>query len=426
LSGLNNMRRIIGTSRLILVLLLLCVLRIGLVAAPRQNFYYEDKTLIDIRDRIGDDKGSGYYQYPLNKELKRGTFDLKRFTVYEEGDLIVFDIQFRDYIMRNWNNGRSEQQGFVANLIDIYVDIDGVENSGYSFALPGRNVSFSGKMGWEKVIVVSPLSFIEMSEHIRTFTDDIDFMRKVPDIIVADGIIVEQDRIKVKVLASKIPGLSENSGFQCFSMGFSRVLSASRFFNADVRAFPTADDFGGGYDEYGEPSIIDMVTPEGVSQYELLSKCRTSSYLENIEYASVPFVYKDGKGISPVCEEKLKRAAARQTGGSLKGTPLPQSLQQYNTVKQQTRPVSKPVAVQPPQSSKTTQKSAVQSQPQVPDFSNFQRLAPQKQTSSASKSPVTIQHTSKTQEKATVEKKVSQQNQLMQNPPSLEGFVPLN
>ena len=68
-------------------------------AQQKLNYYYESRDLLNIKDPIGDDKGNGYYQYPLDKRLKRGTFDIKNFRVYEEGDVIVFEIQMRNYIL---------------------------------------------------------------------------------------------------------------------------------------------------------------------------------------------------------------------------------------------------------------------------------------------------------------------------------------
>ena len=64
-------------------------------AKNRQNNSFERTEIINIKDPIGDDKGTGYYQYPLDKRLKRGTFDIKNFKVYEEGEVIVFEIQMR-------------------------------------------------------------------------------------------------------------------------------------------------------------------------------------------------------------------------------------------------------------------------------------------------------------------------------------------
>jgi hypothetical protein len=264
------------------------------------NYFYEKGAMLDVIDNIGDDKGPGYYQYPADKRMRRGTFDIKRFSAYEEGDVIVFEIQMRNYIMREWPDTRkSEDQGFVANLWDIYIDIDGIENSGYKAALPGRDVLFADNMGWEKVILVSPLSEYEMFDILRNKTDELEFQNRVEDIVYPDYIRVQRDKVIIKISKLKLPGISARSGFQTFSMGFKKIVSPNRLLNRDVRAFSTYDDFGGGHDTYGDPPIMDMIVPEGDEQYKILRDFRSEPYREDIEYAEVPFVYKGGKRHSP-------------------------------------------------------------------------------------------------------------------------------
>jgi len=274
------------------------------------NYYYEKGAWLDIADNVGDDKGPGYYQYPLDKRLRRGTFDLKRFTVYEEGEVVVFEIQMRNYIMREWADTRkSEDQGFVANLWDIYVDIDGRENSGYKMALPGRDLMMSENMGWEKVIMITPLSEFELFDILRDKTDELDFQNRVEDIVYPDYVKVQRDKIILKISKVKLPGVSARSGFQCLAMGYKKIVSPNRLLNRDVRSFPTLDDFGGGHDSYGDPSVMDIIVPEGEDQYRILRDFRSEPYRENIRYASVPFVYAGGKKRSPALKAPVKEPA---------------------------------------------------------------------------------------------------------------------
>ena len=283
-----------------------------LAAKNRQNTSFERKELFNIKDPIGDDKGTGYFQYPLDKRLKRGTFDLKNFKVYEEGDVVVFEIQMRNYILRTWEDtGKSEDQGFVANLWDIYIDIDGIEKSGYEEALPGRSVLFADKMGWEKVILISPMNFSALEEILREKTDELEFQNRIDDIIIPDYVEIQGDKVITKISKKKLPRLSEKSGYQCFSMGYKNVVSANRLLNRDVKAFPTQDDFGGGSNFYGEPTTIDIITPNGDDQYKLLRNYSAASYEDNIRYADVPFVYANGNRVSPAVEA-LRRSPMQQ------------------------------------------------------------------------------------------------------------------
>ena len=281
-------------------------------AQQKLNYYYESKDLLNIKDPIGDDKGTGYYQYPLDKRLKRGTFDIKNFRVYEEGEVIVFEIQMRNYIMKTWEDtGKSDDQGFVANLWDIYIDIDGIEKSGYDESLPGRSVLFADKMGWEKAIIISPMNFSALEEILREKTDELEFQNRIDDIIIPDYVEIQGDKVISKISKKKLPRISEKSGFQCFSMGYKNVVSANRLLNRDIKAFPTHDDFGGGSNAYGDPTIIDMITPNNENQYKLLKNFTAASYEDNIRYAEVPFVYANGSRISPAVEA-LRRAPMQQ------------------------------------------------------------------------------------------------------------------
>lgn len=265
-----------------------------------EDCFDKHNTSFDIIDKIGDDKGTGYYQYPSDNRLRRGTFDIKRFTVYEEKDIVVFEIQMRNYILRVWPDSReSEDQGFVANLWDIYIDVDGLDNSGYKRALPGRDLLFSDNKRWEKVIMISPLAENVVSEILREKTDELEFQDQIEDIIYPDYVDIQGNKIIIKVSKLKLPGLSCRSGFQCLSMGFKDIVSPNRLLNRDVRAFATKDDFGGGEDIHGDPPVMDIITPKGGNQYKLLRDFRTDTYRENIRYASVPFVYASGNNQPP-------------------------------------------------------------------------------------------------------------------------------
>lgn len=313
-------------------------------AQQKLNYYYESNSFLDIKDAIGDDKGNGYYQYPQDRRLKRGTFDIKNFRVFEEGDVIVFEITMRNYIMKTWeDSGKSDYQGFVANLWDVYIDIDGVPDSGYEDALPGRDVLFADKMGWEKVVMICPKSPSEIEEILRESTDELEFQGRIDDIIIPDYVEIQGNKAIAKISKKKLPRISEKSGFQCFSMGYCNVVSANRLFNRDVKAFTTHDDFGGGSNDYGDPTVIDMIVPEGANQYELLKNHSTAAFRDNIRYADVPFVYAGGNRVSPAVQALNRTPMTNQCPQGVVVQPVvvqPVAVQQNAPVMQ---PVNQPV-----------------------------------------------------------------------------------
>jgi hypothetical protein len=300
------------------------------------------KELMFIKDNIGDDKGPGYYQYPLDKRIKRGTYDIKSFRVTDNGDeTISFEIQMRNYIMREWpDTKKSTYQDFVANLWDIYIDIDGFPNSGYKFALPGRDLNFADNMGWEKMILVSPMSEIDMENILNDKIDELEFQDQVPDILFPEYIKIVRDKVIITIAKRKLPGISERSGFQCFAMGYKDIVSPNRLINRDVKSFPTQDDFGGGSDYYGDPAIMDLIMPEGCDQYEFLKQHQAHPFRENILYAEVPFVYKDGQRKSPAVRDTEKRKA---------GTDGPAPIAPVKPTPSQFKPIPVPVPVPVPQ-----------------------------------------------------------------------------
>lgn len=331
-------------------------------AKEKLNYYYENGSYLDIKDPIGDDKGNGYYQYPSDKRLKRGTFDIKNFRVFDENEVVVFEIQMRNSIMRTWSDtGKSDDNGFVANLWDIYVDIDGIENSGNESALPGRDVLFADKMGWEKVIMICPMNSASAEEIIREMTDELDFQDIADDIIIPDYVEIHNDKVIVKISKKKLPRISEKSGYQCFALGYKNIVSDKRLFNRDVKAFPTNDDFGGGSNEYGEPTVIDIIVPKNEDQYKLLNNFSVAAYRDNIRYAEVPFVYAGGERVSPAVQ------ALRRAPGA---TPIAQTQQikqpvQTPTVPQQQMQMQRVIPTQAYPAQQVQQQQQYQQQQQL-------------------------------------------------------------
>ncbi|HNW35577.1 MAG TPA: glucodextranase DOMON-like domain-containing protein, partial [Candidatus Ozemobacteraceae bacterium] len=148
-----------------------------------------------------------------------------------------------------------------------------------------------------KMILVTPLSQFRAYDVIKNKTEEIGFQDMVPDIIIPDYVQVQRDKIILRISKSLLVGKpSPDWGFQCLVMGYSNVVSPNRLLNMDVKAFATPKDFGGGWDTYGDPPVIDMIVPGDIEdadrrQYALLKAYRSEPYRGEIEYAMIPFVY---------------------------------------------------------------------------------------------------------------------------------------
>lgn len=311
-----------------LLVLLLLAAQLPALGAPFR-FYAETDPILDVKDTVGDDKGPGYYQYPLDKRIRRGTYDLKRFSVYEEDGVVTFVIQTREYIMTEWpDTHKSEEQGFVTNVFDIYVDLDGRPGTGYKQALPGRELEFADNKGWEKVILLTPLSEFRAYDILKGKTDDLSFQNVISDIILPDYVLLQRDKIVVRISKELLGKPAPGAGFQCLAMGFSRVVSPNRMLNMDVRAFPTPTDFGGGWDTYGDPPVMDLLMPEGQDQYETLRTFRSQPYRGEIIRATIPFLYSQSGNAAPpvvpvVRVEPVVPAPVRRPPATNSGTENP-------------------------------------------------------------------------------------------------------
>ncbi len=339
-------------SRLVVALLLCASVPVAAreYAAPK-NFFHEAGSVFDVSDPVGDDKGPGYYTYPLDTRLRRGTFDMTRFYVYEEGKVLTFVVQFRNYVLTEWPNGKgSEDQGFVANLCDIYIDMDRRPGRGYNKALPGRQIDFADQMGWEKVILVSPLSQWKVYEELKDKTDDLSFQDMLDDVIIPDYIQVQRDRLVIRINKEFLGRpVSREWGYQVFSMGFSHVVGTNQMFNRDVRGFATQNDFGGGWDTLGDPPIIDCLVPEGMDQYELLKKYRSEPYADDIVRAQLPFLYNQ-----PVTapSARTSESAAPVTAAPAPTAPVLLALPPTTSVPAERLPPKPPVPAPAPRVSK--------------------------------------------------------------------------
>lgn len=275
---------------------------LGLTLAPAEaaelneptNFFGETGSLLDHADPLLDDRGPGFYTYPLDRRIERGMFDIERFTVYEEGQMVTFTIQMRRPILTRWPSGgsdRGEDQGFVGLLFDIYLDTDRRPGSGFKQALPGRDIEFADEMGWDKVILVTPLSHSVVWNILNEKSDDELLRKMVPGIVIPDYMEIQHNRLIIRINKEFIGQPTKEWGYQLFAMGFTQTVSVNQLWNRDVQGFANQKDFGGGWDTHGDPKPIDLIVPEGQDQYELLRQYRSEPFRNKAMYAKVPFVY---------------------------------------------------------------------------------------------------------------------------------------
>ena len=124
-----------------------------------------DVRLVTLSDPAGDDKGNGTLTYPVAGELRPGDLDLRSLDVIRSEAGFTFVATFTNRIQEKWwlpAEGReaASQAGssplpFNINL-DLYIDTDRKNGSGFLFTLPGRKARVDSRYAWERVVVLSP------------------------------------------------------------------------------------------------------------------------------------------------------------------------------------------------------------------------------------------------------------------------------
>jgi carbohydrate-binding DOMON domain-containing protein len=147
----------------LLMLFLMMVLLVTALATPA-NARRRGKVIFSMDDPMMDDYGPGYYRYPTSKLFSQnpGIYDLRKFTVIDEGSTLLFDLEFKDRIPKVGPSGSSSASGFHLLMVDIYIDKDHIFGSGITRTLAGRNIEFKPESAWDKMILISPLRDSDM------------------------------------------------------------------------------------------------------------------------------------------------------------------------------------------------------------------------------------------------------------------------
>lgn len=109
------------------------------------------RVLISISDPEGDDRGPGYYGYPVNPVFKLGVFDIVMFEVRDEGARLAFITTFKELGGNPWGG----PNGFSLQNIQIYVRTTQTGLPARSDTL-GLNVVFAPSYSWHFAIVIVP------------------------------------------------------------------------------------------------------------------------------------------------------------------------------------------------------------------------------------------------------------------------------
>lgn len=109
------------------------------------------KTIIDVKDPVGDDKGPGYYGYPGNAVFKPGVFDITEFKVIDAGDKLVFKVYFKNLGDNPWKG----PNGFCLQYVHIYVHTTMTGVPARMDTL-GLNIALRSDYAWHFALLLAP------------------------------------------------------------------------------------------------------------------------------------------------------------------------------------------------------------------------------------------------------------------------------
>jgi hypothetical protein len=266
-----------------------------------------------LSDPRGDDHGGGNLVYPMNADLVRGDLDLVGFSALAVPGGTMFEATFAKPIKvpeRRTIDGVGTslddvaRLGFYAFNIDVYIDKDGVPESGSISTLPGRNVIVDPRNAWEKAIVVTPDPGLARTELRRLlvraekkkgekgerFSEEMrEQLRSDVDtfILFPERVEVHGSRIRFFVPSSFLgSSASPDWSYAVAVTGADVVLrtdQSNRFQRSGETAhslmvLPMAlgrpdDRFGGAIEDDPYPApLVDILVPAGTTQQEALRR----------------------------------------------------------------------------------------------------------------------------------------------------------
>jgi glucoamylase len=214
--------------------------------------------LLDVTDPDGDDHGPGNYAYPTSTNFQDGAFDIQRFQVLDNDTEVVFRLQTR-------NLSPTFGSPLGAQLVDVYVRDPDAGATSTAASFPQRNYQIAADSAWSRLIEVQGFG-----------------QRYIDATGATLGTVTVRANEISRFITFSVP--KSTLGQPGPGWGFTVVLTGQDGFSPDqARGFaPTPQEFLFGVcgapssdphctaDPGAVPKAIDVITPAGVSQADLL------------------------------------------------------------------------------------------------------------------------------------------------------------
>lgn len=246
-------------------------------------------------DEVGDDHGPGSYTYPTTDEIPEDTYDITNVELYETSDRYRFVYYLNGPITNPWSGGR----GFSLHNLQVYVR-DPRASSLPATIQAHENVNVTFRQPYHYRIIVNGYDVGQViNGNNETITQDITAQAH-PD-IGAITFEVPQEAFERDIRDHQFAPL---------------LLSHDGFRSGGVRAVKQEREeyaFGGGIGA-NDPAVIDMITPEGVSQSDALAHSAD-------QQAQLPYVPEiEGEPGQPIAVASVDGPAFATTDVELDGS----------------------------------------------------------------------------------------------------------
>jgi carbohydrate-binding DOMON domain-containing protein len=225
-----------------------------------QRADYEREAVFE--DDTGDNDGPGSYTLPTNSAFYSGVWDVQNLAVSKSTSRVRFEFEMASEVQNPFGLPR----GFSHEFFQVYVRDPDAAATGTTDGRDGTGVTFEEDYHYRILVNGQYEKHVEDATG-STVTEDVN--------VSVDGKTISFD-LPLGAVGGSLSDLEIAPlvfGFDGFGTGHVR----------DVAASGGEYVIGGGTDDGSDPKVLDMVTPEGVSQSDALSYSAGSP-------ATVPFV----------------------------------------------------------------------------------------------------------------------------------------
>jgi hypothetical protein len=220
------------------------------------------KTMEDPRD---DDHGPGSYVYPTDPVFGDGAFDIRSVEVMLDPEAnMIMRVSIGGAIACPWGGAT----GYSLQAIDVYIDTDGIPDSGRRDLYDARKARTTPESAWEYFVRAS-------MDTVAMYDAGGRRLNSVKVISYADA---ATQSIFIKFPVASL-GAAEDLRMIVAMLGHDGYAEGGI---RPVKALPAQWVFGGCDQEALCPNIIDLVVPEGASQENILGSYRATGKLSEI------------------------------------------------------------------------------------------------------------------------------------------------